>query len=60
MAQKKLLCVIHSQFVYVHLSIHYNIQSIIVMQRNRQTTTHQHAPRPYKFAVEKVSKTQVN
>jgi hypothetical protein len=32
MIQKELLCVIQFQFIYVHLSIYYNIQSIIVMQ----------------------------
>ena len=33
---KECFCVIQFLFLYVHLSIHYSIQSIIVMQRNRQ------------------------
>ena len=33
---KESFCVIQFQFLYVHLPIHYSIQSVIVMQWNRQ------------------------
>jgi len=32
MIQKNTLCVIQFQFLYVHFSLHYNIQSTTVMQ----------------------------
>jgi len=30
---KNILCAIQLQFIYVHFSLHYNIQSATVMQR---------------------------
>jgi hypothetical protein len=33
---KESFCVIQFQFLYVHLPIHYSVQSVIVMQWNRQ------------------------
>jgi len=35
MIQNNLLCVIQFQFLYVHFSLHYSIQSAIVMQQNK-------------------------
>ena len=34
--QKSILRVIQFQFLYVHFSLHYSIQSTTVMQKNRQ------------------------
>jgi hypothetical protein len=47
--QKNFLCVIQFQFLFVHFSLHYNIQSTTVMQWNKQPATHKHAPRPCNF-----------
>ena len=46
MIQKNLSRVIQFQFFYVHFSPHYSIQSIIVMQWNKQPVRRKHVPRP--------------
>ena len=45
------LCVIQFQFLYVPVSTHYNIQSIIVTQRNMQPSRRAHSPK-WTFGVE--------
>ena len=50
MIQKTHLCVIQSQFLYEHFSLHYSIQSTTVMQQNRQPAGRKHVPpRPCNF-----------
>ena len=49
MIQKKLLCVIQFQFLYVHFSLHYSIQSATVMQWNSQPARCKYVPRPCHF-----------
>jgi hypothetical protein len=49
MTQNNLLWVIQFQFLYVHFSLHYNIQSTTVLQRNKQPARHEHVPRPCNF-----------
>jgi hypothetical protein len=57
MIQNKLLHVIQFQFPYVHISTHYNIQSITVIQQNTQPAKHQLATRQCNLCVENVSET---
>jgi hypothetical protein len=45
MTQKKLLCVIQFQFLYVHFSTHYNIPSVIGTHWNMLLARCKHAPR---------------
>jgi len=55
--QNNLLCVIQFQFFYMSISAHYNIQSVLAMQCNRQSARCKYAPRTITFCSNNVFNT---